>query len=156
GAAARRGAGERPGGARGDPAIGRVAASRHPGARRVRQRPARGAAALLLAARRAIPGDRSMGGAIPRHVGGAPRPFRGRLEKEAQEMKKQITMKRTLTGSLDDIWALWTTKDGIESWWGPEGFETRVAKLELRAGGALEYSFTAVGAAQVEFMRQAQ
>jgi uncharacterized protein YndB with AHSA1/START domain len=64
-------------------------------------------------------------------------------------MKKQITMERTLTGTLDDIWELWTTKDGIESWWGPEGFETKVATLELRVGGALAYSFTAMGEAQV-------
>lgn len=70
-------------------------------------------------------------------------------------MKKQITMERTLTGTLDDVWDLWTTKEGIESWWGPEGFETRVAKLELRVGGGLEYSFTAVGKEQVAFMQQA-
>jgi uncharacterized protein YndB with AHSA1/START domain len=70
-------------------------------------------------------------------------------------MKKQITMERTLDGTLDDVWELWTTKDGIESWWGPEGFETKVAKLELRVGGSLEYSFTAVGKDQVQFMQQA-
>jgi len=70
-------------------------------------------------------------------------------------MKKQITMERTLDGTLDDVWELWTTKDGIESWWGPEGFETKVAKLELRVGGTLEYSFTAVGKDQVQFMQQA-
>ena len=58
-------------------------------------------------------------------------------------MKKQITMERTLDGTLGDVWELWTTKEGIESWWGPEGFETKVAKLELRVGGTLEYSFTA-------------
>jgi uncharacterized protein YndB with AHSA1/START domain len=69
-------------------------------------------------------------------------------------MKKQITMERLLNGTLDDVWELWTTKEGIESWWGPDGFETRVAKLELRVGGALEYSFTAVGADQVKFMQQ--
>ena len=69
-------------------------------------------------------------------------------------MRKQITMERTLTGTLDDVWELWTTQDGIESWWGPEGFETKVAKLELRVGGVLEYSFTAVGQPQIQFMRQ--
>jgi uncharacterized protein YndB with AHSA1/START domain len=71
-------------------------------------------------------------------------------------MKKQIAMERTLDGTLGDVWELWTTREGIESWWGPEGFETRVARLELRVGGALEYSFTAVGAGQIAFMQQAQ
>ncbi len=70
-------------------------------------------------------------------------------------MKKQITMERTFTATLDEVWELWTTKDGIESWWGPEGFETKVSRLELRVGGALHYAFTAVGPQQVEFMKQA-
>jgi uncharacterized protein YndB with AHSA1/START domain len=70
-------------------------------------------------------------------------------------MRRQITMERTFTATLDEVWALWTTKDGIESWWGPEGFETTVSKLELRVGGALHYAFTAVGPPQVEFMKQA-
>jgi uncharacterized protein YndB with AHSA1/START domain len=71
-------------------------------------------------------------------------------------MKRQITMERTFTATLGEVWELWTTKDGIESWWGPIGFETKVAKLELRVGGALEYSFTAVGPDQVKFMKDAQ
>jgi uncharacterized protein YndB with AHSA1/START domain len=71
-------------------------------------------------------------------------------------MKRQITMERTFTAALDEVWELWTTKDGIESWWGPIGFETKVARLELRVGGALEYSFTAVGPDQVKFMKDAQ
>jgi uncharacterized protein YndB with AHSA1/START domain len=71
-------------------------------------------------------------------------------------MKRQITMERTFTATLDEVWELWTTKDGIESWWGPIGFETKVARLELRVGGALEYSFTAVGPDQVKFMKDAQ
>ena len=71
-------------------------------------------------------------------------------------MKRQITMERTFVATLDEVWELWTTKDGIESWWGPIGFETKVAKLELRVGGALEYSFTAVGPDQVRFMKDAQ
>jgi uncharacterized protein YndB with AHSA1/START domain len=71
-------------------------------------------------------------------------------------MKRQITMERTFTATLDEVWELWTTKDGIESWWGPIGFETKVARLELRVGGALDYSFTAVGPDQVKFMKDAQ
>ena len=50
---------------------------------------------------------------------------------------------------------MWTTKEGIESWWGPPGFEVTVNRLDLRNGGALEYVMTAVGAEQVAFMKQA-
>ena len=69
-------------------------------------------------------------------------------------MKKRVNLQRTYAASLDLVWELWTTKDGIESWWGPPGFEVKVSRLELRAGGALEYVMTCVGAEQIAFMKQ--
>jgi uncharacterized protein YndB with AHSA1/START domain len=53
------------------------------------------------------------------------------------------------------VWELWTTKDGIESWWGPEGFSVTVRELDLRPGGDLNYAMTATGAEQVEYMVKA-
>ena len=70
-------------------------------------------------------------------------------------MKKRIALQRSFKASLDLVWEMWTTKDGIESWWGPPGFEVIVNRIELRAGGALEYVMTAVGAEQVAFMKAA-
>ena len=69
-------------------------------------------------------------------------------------MKKRINLQRTFSATLDLVWELWTTKDGIESWWGPPGFEVKVSRLELRAGGALEYAMTAVAEPQIAFMKQ--
>jgi uncharacterized protein YndB with AHSA1/START domain len=69
-------------------------------------------------------------------------------------MKKRITLQRTFNAPLELVWELWTTREGIEAWWGPPGFEVKVRKLELRAGGALEYVMTAVGAEQIAFMKQ--
>lgn len=69
-------------------------------------------------------------------------------------MKKQVTLQRTFNASLDLVWEMWTTKAGIESWWGPPGFEVIVNRIELRAGGALEYVMTATGAEQIQFMKQ--
>lgn len=70
-------------------------------------------------------------------------------------MKKLITIERTYDGSIDDVWDLWTTKEGLESWWGPEGFRVEVRRLELRAGGALDYAMIACAAPQIEFMKKA-
>jgi uncharacterized protein YndB with AHSA1/START domain len=69
--------------------------------------------------------------------------------------KRRVTLERIFRASLEDVWDLWTTKDGIESWWGPEGFQVTVRKLDLRVGGELHYAMTAVGAGQVEFMKKA-
>lgn len=75
-------------------------------------------------------------------------------DKTLQE-KRRITMERVYQAPVEDVWALWTTKDGIESWWGPEGFSVKVRKLDLRPGGGLEYAMTATAAPQVEFMKRA-
>jgi uncharacterized protein YndB with AHSA1/START domain len=66
-----------------------------------------------------------------------------------------ITIERTYQASIDDVWDLWTTADGIESWWGPEGFAVTVERLDLRAGGGLTYAMTATAPEQIEFMRGA-
>jgi uncharacterized protein YndB with AHSA1/START domain len=68
---------------------------------------------------------------------------------------EQITIERSYKASIEDVWDLWTTKDGIESWWGPNGFTTKVLELDLRAGGKLRYKMTATGPAQVECMKRA-
>lgn len=70
-------------------------------------------------------------------------------------MKKRVTLERVYRADIRDVWELWTTKDGIESWWGPGGFAVTVRKLDLRPGGELLYAMTAVAPPQVEFMKKA-
>ena len=65
-----------------------------------------------------------------------------------------ITLERTYSASIDELWALWTTKEGFESWWGPEGFRVEVQRLDARAGGVLEYEMIADAPEQVAAMKQ--
>jgi len=67
----------------------------------------------------------------------------------------KITLERSYKASLDDVWDLWTTKEGIESWWGPDGFRVEVRSLDLSVGGKLAYAMIAAGAEQIEFMKKA-
>ena len=69
--------------------------------------------------------------------------------------KRRFTLERTYQATLEEVWELWTTKEGIEAWWGPDGFAVSVRKLELRAGGELHYAMTAVDPPQIEFMKKA-
>lgn len=69
--------------------------------------------------------------------------------------RKRITLERVYQADIQDVWDLWTTKDGIESWWGPGGFAVTVSKLDLRPGGELLYAMTAVDPPQVAFMKKA-
>ena len=66
---------------------------------------------------------------------------------------RQITLERTYDAPIDVIWDLWTTKDGIESWWGPDGFYVTVRSIDLRPGGTLKYGMTASAPEQVAFMK---
>ena len=69
--------------------------------------------------------------------------------------RRMIKIERTFNAAPEDVWTLWTTVDGIESWWGPDGFQVKVRKLELRPGGALHYDMIAVGPAQIAYMKKA-
>jgi uncharacterized protein YndB with AHSA1/START domain len=68
--------------------------------------------------------------------------------------RARISIARTYAASIDEAWALWTTKAGIESWWGPEGFDVTVTSLDLRPGGGLVYLMTATAPEQVAFMKR--
>lgn len=65
---------------------------------------------------------------------------------------KAFTIERTFRASPERMWALWTTKEGVESWWGPEGFTTKVHRLDLRPGGTFDYEMTATAPEQVQAM----
>jgi uncharacterized protein YndB with AHSA1/START domain len=69
--------------------------------------------------------------------------------------RAQFSIERTYAASIDDVWDLWTTKAGIESWWGPEGFDVTVTSIDLRSGGQLVYLMTATAPEQVAFMKGA-
>jgi uncharacterized protein YndB with AHSA1/START domain len=70
-------------------------------------------------------------------------------------MKTQITIERTFPATAARLWDLWTTREGIQAWWGPEGFRVDVLHLELRPGGRLNYTMTATAPAMVAFMKDA-
>jgi uncharacterized protein YndB with AHSA1/START domain len=75
---------------------------------------------------------------------------------EKQASKQRLTLERHYQhATASDVWELWTTKEGIEEWWGPDGFSVTVQTLELRVRGTFEYTMTATAAPQVEFMKRA-
>jgi uncharacterized protein YndB with AHSA1/START domain len=66
-----------------------------------------------------------------------------------------VRIERSYDGPVDDLWDLWTTKDGFESWWGPEGFRVEVSAIEPRVGGQLDYDMIAARAEEIAFLKQA-
>jgi len=69
--------------------------------------------------------------------------------------RPKLTLERTFQASIDEVWQLWATKEGIESWWGPEGFSVVVRDLNLRPGHGLAYTMSAVAPEMIDYMRKA-
>jgi uncharacterized protein YndB with AHSA1/START domain len=65
-----------------------------------------------------------------------------------------VTFERSYQAAVANLWDLWTTKTGFESWWGPKGFRVDVHRIEPRVGGALVYDMIAVGREEIEFMKK--
>lgn len=72
------------------------------------------------------------------------------------DTKNRIVIQQSYEATLEDVWDLWTTKEGLESWWGPEGFRVEVRQLDLRPAGELHYAMIAETPEMVAFMRQAK
>jgi uncharacterized protein YndB with AHSA1/START domain len=73
-----------------------------------------------------------------------------------QSTREQVTIERTFAGAtVEEVWEMWMTKNGMESWWGPDGFTVKVHTLDARPGGTLAYAMTASEPAQAEFMKKA-
>jgi uncharacterized protein YndB with AHSA1/START domain len=71
-----------------------------------------------------------------------------------QAQRGTVTFERSYRARIDDVWDLWTTKDGFESWWGPQGFRAEVSELEARVGGALRYEMIADSPEMIAAMKQ--
>jgi uncharacterized protein YndB with AHSA1/START domain len=57
--------------------------------------------------------------------------------------RQGFTLERTFRAAPEKVWKMWTTKEGLEKWFIPEGMTTRVTKLDLRVAGEYAIEFTA-------------
>ena len=67
----------------------------------------------------------------------------------------KIKIQRTFRATPEQVWMMWTREEGLESWWGPEGFNTKVRRLDVSQGGEFEYVMTATDPEQVEALKTA-
>lgn len=65
----------------------------------------------------------------------------------------RIVLERSYRATLEEMWRMWTTKEGIEAFWGPDGFRVEVHSIDVRVGGVLDYSMIAVAPEMIAFMK---
>jgi uncharacterized protein YndB with AHSA1/START domain len=67
---------------------------------------------------------------------------------------EKIVLERTYRATLQELWDLWTTREGFGSWWAPEGFRIQVHALDARAGGELRYDMIAASPEVLAVMKE--
>lgn len=60
-----------------------------------------------------------------------------------EQIASNLVVERTYEADVEELWELWTTKEGFESWWGPKQFRAEVHTIEAYRGGALHYDMIA-------------
>jgi uncharacterized protein YndB with AHSA1/START domain len=56
---------------------------------------------------------------------------------------RSMIVRGTLPAPIDLVWAVWTSTEHIEQWWGPDGFSTIIHQMDLYQGG--EWKLTLQG-----------
>jgi uncharacterized protein YndB with AHSA1/START domain len=75
------------------------------------------------------------------------------MSTESTPSPNAARLERAFDAPPELVWEMLTTPAGLEEWWGPDGFNTEVSKLELVAGGEIRYSMTAIDPEQVAFVQ---
>lgn len=65
-----------------------------------------------------------------------------------------IVIQRTFAAPPEKVWRFWTSVAGLQAWWGPIGFQSRVQHLDVRVGGGFDIVMTATAPAQVAYLNQ--
>jgi uncharacterized protein YndB with AHSA1/START domain len=54
------------------------------------------------------------------------------------ETKQEVNISRILNAPRELVWKAWTETKLMEQWWGPRGFTSSGAKMDVRPGGVFE------------------
>ena len=73
---------------------------------------------------------------------------------QADSTPAQFTIERTLNAPADAVWRMWTTREGLESWWGRKASASSVRHLDVRVGGRFEIAMTAARPEIVRFLER--
>ena len=52
---------------------------------------------------------------------------------------REIRAERVFDAPRDLVWKVWTERDHVERWWGPNGFTTTTHAMEVKPGGVWRY-----------------
>ena len=50
-----------------------------------------------------------------------------------------LHLRRTFQAPREKVFRAWTDPEELRKWWGPDGYETPIAEVDLRVGGAYRF-----------------
>ena len=69
-------------------------------------------------------------------------------------MSGRQVIERVWDAPIALVWELWTSPKGVESWFGPRGFQVEVSELDLRVGGTFTYTMKAASPEMAAMMEK--
>ncbi len=63
-----------------------------------------------------------------------------------------LLVTRRVDAAPETVWRSWTTRAGLEAWWGPVGFVSTVQALDVRVGGGFDIAMLATAPGQVAYL----
>ena len=76
------------------------------------------------------------------------------IKSAAAATSPTFVIERTYRASVEELWEMWTTKEGFESWWPPEGCRAEVHAIEACLNGKLQYDMIAEAPEMVAVMKE--
>jgi uncharacterized protein YndB with AHSA1/START domain len=59
---------------------------------------------------------------------------------KTEQIPREMTITRIFDAPREVVWKAWTEPEYVKRWWGPKGFTSPVARIDLRVGGRYLYS----------------
>jgi uncharacterized protein YndB with AHSA1/START domain len=56
---------------------------------------------------------------------------------------RAMVLERVFDAPRELVWQAWTQREHLDKWWGPDGFTTKTAELDLRVGGVWRHTMKA-------------
>lgn len=69
----------------------------------------------------------------------------------AEPRKHDLVLTRVFNAPVDRVWKAWSEPEYVTRWWGPEGFTSPLARMDVREGGT---SLVCMSAPQLGFPDQ--
>ena len=60
-------------------------------------------------------------------------------ENRTSTAERELLLSRLFNAPIELVWEVWTKPEHIKNWWGPNGFQNTIFKMDVRPGGVWDF-----------------